>query len=369
MHSIRRTTVGLATAGLLAATAACGSSGDSGNDGKDGDKQETRSQGAIAGALKASLDKSQEVTSASFETEMIMTMALEPGEEPLVLPMYMSGEMAWDPLAMDVTMDMSGYFEAFAEMLESEEEIPSGEFNIRFVDNVMYMGGPVFQDEFPAGKSWIKLDLEEMAAESGDAELGALMEQFEQAEEMAQSPAEQLGLLLEAPSVEHRGSEKMAGRDTERYSGELTLEELLAVDPSTAMMSDEDIQQMHDDFQEMGADTIGLDIWVDDEDLPARIDMTIEMPEGTVDYTTTYRDYGTGITVDHPAEAEVAGPDEIEDFSGFGGAGAGGGMGAEGAGSDAGSLPEGWTEEDLADMENWTEEDWEEYFAAVEGEA
>jgi hypothetical protein len=351
MRSIRKATFGVATAGLLVATAACGSS-DTGTE-----EPETRSQKAIVGALQASQEKTREATAAFFETEMTMTMQMEAGEDPMVLPMSMSGDVSWDPLAMDVTMDMTGYFAAFAEMFGSEEEMPSGEFDLRFVDNVMYMGGPMLTAELD-GKSWVKVDLAAMAGEAGDVEAGELLEQFNQAEDMAQSPAEQIGMLLESPEITWRGTETMNGQETDAYEGELTVEELLAVDPSSATLTDEEIQELHEEYQEMGAEKLRFEVWVDqEEDYPVRIDMTLAMPEGSVQYTTSYSDYRDGIAVEHPADSEVADAAALEGSAGlFGGGGA-----ASGSADD--SLDGGAWEDDGTEM---TDEELEELLRELE---
>lgn len=343
----RRATLGVATAGLLVTTAACGSSDDGvgGGDGGGGaEKTESRSQGTILEALQASRQKSEEATSASFETTMTMTMQMEPGEPPLELPLSMSGDVAWEPLAMDVTMDMSGYFAAFAEMMGSEEEPPSGEFSIRLVDQVLYMGGPLLAEEL-GGATWVKADLQEMAAEAGEAEAAALLEQFNQAEDMAQSPAEQLGLMLEAPDIEWRGTETVGGRETDAYEGEMTIDELIAIDPSSAELTEEELEKLYGDFEELGAETVNLEIWVDEDDYPARIDMTLDFPEGTAHYSTVYTGFGTGLDISHPDASEVVDAGELED----GGASLFGGT--AGAGADApGGGGEEMTDEELEEF-------------------
>ena len=339
MRSIRKATFAVAAAGLLAFTAACGGSSDGGSSEAGGAAgSETRSQSAVLTALQASQDRSQEASSASFRTEMTTTMALEEGAEPLVLPMQMHGALSWDPLAMDVTVDMSGYLAAFAEMMgQPADELPSGEFSLRYVDNVMYMGGSMIESELAGGKSWIRLDLEELAQGPGGT---GILDQLTQAEDMAQSPAEQLGLLLGAPNVEWRGSEQLDGRLTHVYEGELTLDELLAADPSTAGMTPEELAELHEGYAELGADTLVLKAWVDEQDLPVRIDMTLDLPEGSMHYSTTYSDFGTGIGVTHPADSELADFGELASNP-FGG-GSGGYAGGEGE--------SGWGE-DLTDEE------------------
>lgn len=350
MRSIRKSAFAVAAAGALVLTAACssGSSDDGGQADDGGQNSEDRSQSAIFAAVQSSQEASQDASSASFRTEMIMTMGS--GADELVLPMYMDGAMSWDPLAMDVTVDMSGYFEVFAELFETDpSEMPPGEYQMRFLDSTMYMGGAMFEAELPEGVSWVEMDIDELAEHAGpDGE--DLAAQLEQAENMAQSPADQLGLLLEAPSVEWVDTETVEGQEADLYQGELTLEELLAVDPASAAMSDEDIERMQQDFQELGADTVLLQAWVNEEDLPVRLDMTIAFPDGNIKYSTVYTDYGSGIGADHPDPADVAGIDELEDASFFGDVDANqGGMG--GGSDDLDQMSEEELEEFLREME------------------
>ncbi|GAB3123153.1 lipoprotein [Streptomyces calidiresistens] len=308
MRIVRKAALCAATVGLVAVTAACG--GDEGKDAADradkaaaegteegSDDAASGSRSAIFEALQASAQQASEAETVAFET----TMTMSDGTEEFA--MALTGVMGWNPVAMDVSMDMG---ELGALMGQDE----GATMDIRWLDNILYMGGPMFDAEL-GGASWVKLDLEAAAAESNDPELAQALAQFDQIERMAQSPADQMGLLLQAPSLESRGTEQIEGVTAERYSGTLTMDELLEADPSTGVLTEEELEEMRADLVASGAETVDLDIWVDENNYPVRIDMEMLVEGMNVLNSTVYKDYGVALDFDHPAATDVVDMAEV----------------------------------------------------------
>ncbi len=353
MRSMRKAVLAAVTAGVLVSTAACGSDSSSEADAKgENGKSDSSGTDGIFSALRTSQEKSHEASTVSFTSTMSMSVADESTGEEFGFSYAVEGTTGWDPLVMDLTMDMTEYMEAFQELLGGEaEETPEMVFDLRFVDNVMYMGGPLLAAEPEMdGKSWVKIDIDEMAAATGESEIAS---QLRQAENMAQSPAEQIELLLESPDVTHQGTEEFEGQQTEVYAGELTLDELLAADSSSEYMSEESLDELRGQMEALEADAFNLTVWIGEDELPVRVDMDMEMAEGEVTYSTVYRDYGAALAVEAPDAADVLDIAEAED----------GGLLGIGGGTDG---EDALGDYDLEDMDNWTEEDWAEFEAEME---
>ncbi|WP_165984440.1 hypothetical protein [Streptomyces sp. YIM 98790] len=318
----RATALSAATAGLLVVTAAC--SGSSGEAPKArSEKDSARSQSAAVEALQATARKSQEARSAVFESVTTMDIMGMDGMETSV-----GGTIGWQPLAMDATADMNGYIQAMLDLfaeLAAEDPEASGELDrlaeldatmrVRLVDNVMYMSSPLMEEGL-SGKSWIKVDLEQAIAEEGEPQLDRMLDQLNSA---SYSPAAQVGLMLESPDIEWKGEETLDGATVNRYEGTLTAEDLMAMDPSTEFLSEEELELMRSELAESGDEEYQLAIWVDENDYPVRIDMTMEMPEGSVVQSTRYSDYGAAPAVEHPPAGDVVDAAELEEgFDPFG---------------------------------------------------
>ncbi|MDB1087504.1 hypothetical protein PJ985_07985 [Streptomyces sp. ACA25] len=336
MRLARTVTLSAGTAALLIVTTACGTSDakPAAADKADGGAAEERSQSSVAEALLASATKSKEATSVSFETTMTVS------EDAESFSFTMAGGLSWDPVAMDVTLDMG-------DMMALMGESGPSELHVRWVDDVMYMGGSVFEEPLD-GKQWAKFDLAVAAEEMNDAELDQLMSRVD---EMSQSPAEQLAMMLESPDVEWKGEEELDGVATNRYRGVLATDEL--DEDSFELLTPEErreAEELIDGLTEAGVEEIEVDVWVDERDYPVRIDMAMSAAgQAEILYSTRYSDYGSSLTVEHPPAAEVVDVGEL-DGAGMWGGGAGAGAGDTGM-------------EGLEGMEDWDDEDWDAWLA------
>lgn len=122
----------------------------------------------------------------------------------------------------------------------------------RVVDQVLYQKSP--DQKAPGGKSWIKIDLEEVAAQQGLSN--------QQIGDPAQTAA--YSKAITDQDVEKVGPEKVDGVDTTRYKVTVDVSELPGGD------------QIH---RQLGP-TLPMQVWLDDEGRlrQQRIDMTVKAP-------------------------------------------------------------------------------------------
>lgn len=241
--------------------------------------------------LTASYERTAEAKSAKVEMTMSMSATGEGDGE-----MVMKGVMGWDPIVMDMTMTGSG--SAFAAAPGAPEQV-----RMMWQDNVIYTDmGPEAAKEMD-GKRWMKMDLAAAAEASGDEELTEQM--TSSFENMNQSPAEQLAMLLESPNLEHVGSEKIDGVEAEHYKGTLTVKEMMESNESLDVMKPEERKQLLEAVEESGIKGYDTEVWVNEDDLPVRMDVTVETPEGDLDMSMKYSDYGTKAEVEVPPAADT----------------------------------------------------------------
>jgi hypothetical protein len=258
----------VATAALLAATAACAGSAEPRDPAADPAGSQAGSGAdpaspAAAEAVRAAAESTEEITSADFDA-VVSSPDAAGGE------VTMTGSLSWaDELAMDVTLDG----EATAPGMPDE-------VSAVWLDGVMY---PEMGEDFGAGfdgRDWLRMDLANIARETGDESLVDVMSfGLERAD---QDPREQLDLLLGSPDLERLGEETLDGATVEHYRGTIAPEDA----PS-------------------GTEEYLIDVWVDEDDFPVRIRQSYETDEGPVESEVTYRDLGTEVAVEPPPEDSV----------------------------------------------------------------
>ncbi|MFH8973159.1 hypothetical protein [Streptomyces sp. NPDC017890] len=237
--------------------------------------------------LTAAYEKTSEAKSAKIEMTMSMPAAMDGGD------VSMTGVMGWDPTVMDVTMKGS--------MLATEPDAPE-QMRMIWQDNVMYadMGEAAAKDM--DGKRWMKMDLA-AAAESAGAEAGGAM--LSGLENMNQSPVEQLALLLESPNLKHVGDEKVGGVTARHYKGTLTVKEMMESNESLDVLEPKEREQLLQNVEKSGIKGYDTEVWVNDDDLPVRMDVVMDSPQGAVDMSMKLSEYGAKAEVEVPAAADT----------------------------------------------------------------
>jgi hypothetical protein len=67
----------------------------------------------------------------------------------------------------------------------------------------------------------------------------------------------------------------------------------------------ENRKAIEDAYRQLGANEIGFDLWVGDDDLPRKVVAKVQAGAGTVDTTAIYRDYGKPVDVAAPPAADT----------------------------------------------------------------
>ncbi|MBX9396263.1 hypothetical protein K4749_22370 [Streptomyces sp. TRM72054] len=270
------------TAALVLAGGAVGCGAEK-SDGASG------SERTVQQVLTAAYEKTAEAKSAKVEMTMSMPDAMDGGGEAT-----MTGVMGWDPTVMDVTMKGS--------MLATEPGAPE---QVRMIwrDNVMYMDMGAESAKDMDGKRWMKLDLAAAAKASGDEAVAKQMTSG--LENMNQNPAEQLALLLESPNLKHVGSEKIDGVETEHYKGTLTVKEVLETNEGLDLLKPKEREQLLENIEKSGIKGYDTEVWVNEDDLPVRMDVGMKTPQGNVDMSMKFSDYGAKAEVEVPPAGET----------------------------------------------------------------
>ncbi|WP_171114322.1 MULTISPECIES: hypothetical protein [unclassified Streptomyces] len=270
------------TAALVLAGGAVGCGAEK-SDGASG------SERTVQQVLTAAYEKTAEAKSAKVEMTMSMPDAMDGGGEAT-----MTGVMGWDPIVMDMTMKGS--------MLATEPGAPE---QVRMIwrDNVMYMDMGAESAKDMDGKRWMKLDLAAAAKASGDEAVAK--EMTSGLENMNQNPAEQLALLLESPNLKHVGSEKIDGVETEHYKGTLTVKEVLETNEGLDLLKPKEREQLLENIEKSGIKGYDTEVWVNEDDLPVRMDVGMKTPQGNVDMSMKFSDYGAKAEVEVPPAGET----------------------------------------------------------------
>jgi hypothetical protein len=193
-------------------------------------------------AVELAAQTSQTKSTASFTMDLDMTMGAEK------LPMTAKGQMDAGKNAMKLDMSMS---------------VPGqGAMKLKqiVVGNTIYMSG------IPGmpGNQWVKLSLEELGAAAGGgatANLGA-----------GSDPADQLKLLTQvSDDVKAEGKETINGVETTKYVGTIDLEKAAAASGAEA----KDLAEVRKQYEQLGLKKIPFTLYVDDENLPARMEMAM----------------------------------------------------------------------------------------------
>ncbi|MEU6340630.1 hypothetical protein ABZ883_06700 [Streptomyces sp. NPDC046977] len=280
MSAGKRASAGLAAAAVVVGLAGC-QSGDAGTGGKAGALQ-TRSEAVQF--IRAAFTKTSEAKSAKVR----MTVTTPPGM-PDSGTAQLSGVQGWDPAVMDMVAKGSA-------LTGDASEVPS-QVHMKLVDGALYTDLGPGQAATMGGKHWMKLDFKAAAA-SGNAETQKQLAAG--LENMNQDPSEQLAVLLESPSLEHLGSEKVGGVQAEHYKGTLTFEEMLDAGKSASGLSEKQRADLLAATKKMGIKGYDTEFWVNSDHYPVRMAVGMKMAKGTVRVRADYSDYGAAATVEAP---------------------------------------------------------------------
>ncbi|MEU5973637.1 hypothetical protein [Streptomyces sp. NPDC047315] len=288
--SWKRAGLAATAAAVVLGVTACQSGGD--GDGKKGASSEGKPQsgGEVTKVLTAAFKKTTEAKSAKVTMEIKAPEAIEGGGSTT-----MSGVMGWDPTVMDVKVTSSG-----AAALGGPAEVRTV-----WVDGVLYTdvgaAGAEVAEMF-GGKRWMKMDLKAIAEGSGNK---ALEKQLTgNLDDMNQSPAESLAVLLESKDIKHVGSAKVDGVDTEHYKGSISVEEMVNKNDSL-VLSKADRAEMIKAVKEAGITSYDTQVWVNGDGYPVKMDIAMASKAGPVTISAKYSEYGAAAQVEAPPAKDV----------------------------------------------------------------
>ena len=164
---------------------------------------------------------------------------------------------------------------------------------------VMYMRFPLLAGELPAGKSWVKLDLQALAEEQG----------FDVQTLLQTSQADPIHMLdlLSSGEAEQLGYDTVRGVATTRYRLELDTVEMLGRVPASARAG---LKRM---TEELRLEAMPVEVWVDDDGLLRRLRMGWTQSDPlsagrtlmTMSVTQELYDFGVPVDVKPPPADQV----------------------------------------------------------------
>ncbi|MEU3302713.1 hypothetical protein ABZ729_23265 [Streptomyces sp. NPDC006678] len=290
MSAWKRAGVSLTAVAVVAGVAGCQDGDESGSGKKkaaEAPKSQVQTQGEITEVIQAAYRKTSEAKSAKVRMTMSMPVGAGSGGEGTV---ELSGVQGWDPAVMDVTMKGSA-------LSAGDPDAPS-QVRMVLVDNAMYMDMGAKQAAEMDGKRWMKLDFKAAAEIAGSEAMKKQM--TGSLENMNQDPAQQLALLLDSPNLKHIGPEKVDGAPAQHYKGTLTFEEMADANKSLEVLSEKERKELVANVKKAGIKGYDTELWVNEDNFPVKMVIGIKTPQGTVDMTAHYSDYGAKATVQAP---------------------------------------------------------------------
>ena len=245
---------------------------------------QVQDRAGAARILKAAYKKTAEAKSARVRMTMTMPAGLQGGGS-----MEMNGTLGWEPTVLDMTVKTQG-------ALRGAAKGPT-QMRMMMLDNVMYVGLPAEQAAQLGGKRWMKMDLK-AAGELGGAGMPQMTGGLGNAN---QDPSRQLGMLLESPNLKHVGAESVEGVPAQHYKGTLSVAEMLKANKDVdQQLSPQERSETLAGMKKAGITGYDTDVWVDDKGYPAKMLIGMKMPQGTVNISMNYSDYGAKTSVAAP---------------------------------------------------------------------
>ncbi|WP_026455451.1 hypothetical protein [Saccharomonospora iraqiensis] len=268
---MRRSALAAGAAAFVLALAGCGNTVDGRASGGTGGTGGTGGDGGfmnLSELVSSSSDKASEASSSRFSMEttgMGQTMRAE-GE----------ARYAGTDTAMSMTMDVQGR-----------------SIEMRLVDRTMYMKMPQVQGAEPGtgtDKPWVEMSLdgdnpmaEAMGGGAGMAEQSDPTKVLEQLEQYG-------GEIVDTRET------TLDGEQVTRYTVELDMTK------AAAMMGGEQLRAEPQPSQDT---TIPMELYLDSQNLPRRIEMNLDVMGRSASMVMNYSDWGTPVTIEAPPADQV----------------------------------------------------------------
>lgn len=96
------------------------------------------------------------------------------------------------------------------------------------------------------------------------------------------------------------GPEKVDGVQTQHYKGTLSFEEMLDVNKSFDTLSEKEREEVVANMEKAGLKGYDTEVWVNEDNYPAKMVVGMKLPQGTMNMTAHYSDYGAAAQVEAP---------------------------------------------------------------------
>jgi hypothetical protein len=300
-----RLTALLAVLGSAVALAGCG--GGSGS---------TSAEAITFEQLAEAASSSADATSGRFEFSFEMTTP------DLDEPFAFSGNGVFDTSAdrAQIALDFSSFAKVlggiFGSFAGPGRKAPDfGDVSAWQIDavqdgDVMYMRFPALSPQLPAGKSWVRMAVDEAAKDEGF--------NFSQLQDATNNDPRKLLEFLRAASgeIETVGTEELRGVSTTHYRAQVDLrkyETLVPPDKREELRS-----TMSDVLARTGLAELPVDVWLDEQGLVRKVVMSLSATDpssgdpvaGSIGFELW--DYGQDVDIEVPPAAEVVDASQID---------------------------------------------------------
>lgn len=269
---MRKAGIALSAFALAVTLGACAGNADSGNANNTG----TQDTGANEAVSLVDLAKSIGDQTADANSAHMKITAQAAGED-----INGEGDLKFGSEDAAMTMDVA---------------TSEGAISMVFVDSVLYVKLP---QELEPGKPWLKID---PASDNATAKsLGELNDQLGKNAD----PRAVLQEFEKSGEITSTKKETLDGKETTHYT--ITVDVQKMADNQTDPAQKKAMQ----DVIAAGMKSFPVEVWVDEDDLPARFAMETPVPDGqggmtSVKVQVDYSDWGKPVTVDAPPAAQTA---------------------------------------------------------------
>lgn len=268
----------------------------------------------VAVALLGACGPQGSEASAQERVAQAAAATQEAGSAKMAMEMKMSGG------AQEMTINAEGAFEFESQRGSMTMDLGAlgaqmggGKIEMITDGTILYMKMPNAA-AMGVTTPWVKMDLEKMGGAAGMGQLSQLNNN---------DPSRTLDMLRGvSDDVEEVGTEDVRGTSTTHYKATIDLEKALAETPEDGR---EALQQQ---VQTLGTTTLPVDVWIDDEGLLRRQEVTMDLsnadtggaPAGATPTSMFMRmemfDFGAEVNVEPPPANQVT---DIADMPGAGG--------------------------------------------------
>jgi hypothetical protein len=285
MRNLRGIAAGFTLLLLLAGVAACGGASDGkAAVGKTASPTATSTTGsatpaAASGQVGPALFQSMTSAMSKAQTTSVSFKMSVAGKETTGRGGYRFGTH----FGADMTMDLAAM----------------GKARVILVPKAMYMMLPPGSG-LSADKPWLKIKTDGSGTDPLSKAMAPMMDQLQQSFD----PHSNLRMLSVIPKLTSAGHAPIDGVDTVRYSATIDM-------ATAAAHAQGPLGKQFRAMVEAGLKTMDYSLWVDGKNLPRRVRIVMDLPQGTTTSTYDYLKWGLPLTIKAPPARLVASPHSL----------------------------------------------------------